>query len=118
MPSLYCQSGSWQPVGGSNNIKAAVNFDGDSCGATCPIRSSLNILSVQRISAGVYRVNFATALPSSSYSTFTSYTNGASNYSGYMGASYSETTSSVIVQSFLSSGAFADRNGISVFVVY
>lgn len=106
----------WQPVGG-DSVKAWVNFDGDSCAATCPIRSSYNVSSVQRISTGQYRVNFINSLPDNLYSTFTSYTNANSTYFGQLGTTYNEFTSSVTVQSRDAANSNNDRNGISVLVV-
>jgi hypothetical protein len=48
--------------------RAWVNFDGTTTGPT--IRASGNVSSVASIAAGVYEINFTTAMPDANYSVF------------------------------------------------
>ena len=52
------------PIG---QVRAWVNFDGT---GTVAIRESINVSSITDIAVGVYRVNFATAMPDSDYAFF------------------------------------------------
>jgi len=113
---VLCQSGSWQKA--TRGASAWVNFNGTSCpSGWCAIRSSYNVSSIWRSSAGVYTVYFQNPLPDSNYVTNYSYTNGTSNGYGYIGNIYAESATGLNVSVYNANiGGFADRAGISLIV--
>jgi len=58
--------------------RAWVNFDGDT--SPYSIRAAYNVSSISRTGQGLYRVNFATAMPDANYSCIA--TGGSSGYRG------------------------------------
>ena len=70
--------------------KAWVRF----AGSTATINSSFNVSSVTRSSAGIYVVNFSTAMPNANFSTEVTSGNGA-GYWGYASNIVSPATGSV-----------------------
>ena len=88
--------------------RAWVNFNGT---GTVAIRASGNVSSITDVSAGVYGVNFTTAMPDANYSTATATSNIAltSNYSA-------NTTSIVYVSSMNLSGTRVDDAYMNVAV--
>jgi len=100
--------------------KAWVNF----VGSSASINASFNVSSITRASAGVYAINFTTAMPNANYSVYTSaapyaatspmFLNAFANASGYV----APTTSAVSVTSqTFNASAFVDPSVYTVGVI-
>jgi hypothetical protein len=119
--TLKASSGVLATQNGMTGIaKAWVNF----AGSTGTINSSFNVSSITRASAGVYAINFTTAMPNANYSVYTSaapyagtspmFLNAFANASGYV----APTTSAVSVTSqTFNASSFVDPSVYTVGVI-
>lgn len=98
------QAGTGQPsIDGL--AKAWVNFNGT---GTVAIRASYNVSSITDNGTGIYTVNFTTAMPDASYTTFVN-----SEFDGFFWADTPSLTTSTTVK--ISTGSvYIDRNFIAV----
>lgn len=111
---LSCQSGSWQKAQGASGPLASVVFNGMTCGATCSILRSSNVLSVSYIATGVYKINFSTPMSDTSF--------GVAGISGAVGYGLiesgvcvpSRTVNYVCVASY--SGGYGNNNPVQILV--
>jgi len=101
--------------------KAWVNFNGVT---TTTIRDSFNVSSVTRSAAGIYTVNFTTAMPNANYSITNSVSAIYATGSGFLNINTDNSTAEVaptttaftIRCGFSSSGATSDLKYINISV--
>ena len=109
-------------------IKAALNASGSAsvyaCRAwirfngtgTVSILGSGNVSSLTDLGTGNYRVNFTNAMPDANFSTVTSSVAGG-GYGDKGPYTYGESTGSVIVFTYNSSGALVDNNNVKAAIL-
>ena len=92
MPSVIRGSDNFDTAGG-NAVKAWVNFNGT---GTVAIRASYNVSSITDNGTGDYTVNFANAMPDTSYACVVTVQQGASGNAGIVAGELSTRTASAI----------------------
>ncbi len=107
-------------VAGSGLAKAWVRFAGSGSGAT--VNSSYNVSGVTRVSAGIYRIDFDTAMSDANYAILGTASTVSADTSGMFAVSVyrttAPTTSSVTIRIQSTSSGTANDNALVSVVIF